>query len=73
MSKQTAVEWLASKIEEQRENGNVDLRITLYYCDQAKAMEREQIEDAYRINPNNEIWSNSGIDYYNETYKGGEQ
>ncbi|CAB4188386.1 hypothetical protein UFOVP1175_19 [uncultured Caudovirales phage] len=38
-----------------------------------KAMERGQIEDAYRINPNNEIWSNSGIDYYNETYKGGEQ
>jgi hypothetical protein len=33
-------------------------------------MEKEQIENAYRINPNNEIWSNSGIDYYNETYGG---
>ena len=67
MSKQTAVEWLASKIEEQRENGNVDLRITLYYCEQAKAMEREQIIEAA------ERWkgTNFAEQYYNETYKGG--
>ena len=32
-------------------------------------LEKEQIMDAYRINPNNENWSNSGIDYYNETFK----
>ena len=32
-------------------------------------IEKEQIMDAYRINPNNENWSNSGIDYYNETFK----
>jgi len=36
---------------------------------QAKEMEKEQIMDAYRINPNNENWSNSGIDYYNQTFK----
>ena len=36
---------------------------------QAKEMEKEQIMDAYRINPNNENWSNSGIDYYKETFK----
>ena len=41
-NKQTAVEWLTYKIEEQRENGNVDLRTTLFYCEQAKAMEKEQ-------------------------------
>jgi hypothetical protein len=35
----------------------------------AEGMEKEQIMDAYRINPNNENWSNSGIDYYNETFK----
>ena len=37
---------------------------------QAKAMHKEEIGDAYRISPNNEIWSNSGIDYYNETFGG---
>jgi len=47
-NKQTAVEWLTYKIEEQRENGNVDLRTTLFYCEQAKAMEKEQIENAYK-------------------------
>jgi hypothetical protein len=67
MSKQTAVEWLIQQIVD-RQNGNADSRSVDEIFDQAKAMEREQIEDAYRINPNNEIWSNSGIDYYNETY-----
>jgi hypothetical protein len=38
--------------------------------DVAKQMEKEQIQDAYRIGPNNELWSNSGIDYYNETFGG---
>jgi hypothetical protein len=65
MSKQTAVEWLAEQMQHPELHNP--------YIEQALAMEREQIEDAYRINPNNEIWSNSGIDYYNETYKGGEQ
>ena len=68
--KQTAVQWLIEKIEMQRENGNTDLRTTLHYCDKAKQMEKEQIQDAYRIGPNNELWSNSGIDYYNETFGG---
>jgi hypothetical protein len=44
---QTAVQWLTSKIADQRENGNTDLRSTLYYCEQAKAIEKEQIKDAY--------------------------
>ena len=40
--KQTAVEWLENKIEDQRENGNDDLRTTLHYCKQAKEMEDQQ-------------------------------
>ena len=36
----------------------------------AKAMHKEEVQDAYRISPNNELWSNSGIDYYNETFGG---
>lgn len=39
---QTAVEWLENKIEDQRENGNDDLRTTLHYCKQAKEMEKQQ-------------------------------
>ena len=38
--------------------------------EQAKAMHKEEIQDAYRISPNNELWSNSGIDYYNERFGG---
>jgi hypothetical protein len=76
MSKQTSLQFfLMGLIDLEIGKGiPTDKEIQLHnlYA-QAKAMEREQIEDAYRINPNNEIWSNSGIDYYNETYKGGEQ
>ncbi len=78
-NKQTAVDWLTYKIEEQRENGNVDLRTTLFYCEQAKAMEKEQIEDAY-CNGFFDAWDNptykevqrpeSAEQYYNETYGG---
>jgi hypothetical protein len=75
MSKQTAVEWYANASHElivKKNNGeitNTDFLImhhNLFY--EAQKMEKEQIEDAYRISPNNELWSNSGIDYYKETY-----
>ena len=55
----TAVEWLIEQLTE----------IHPKAFEQAKEMEKEQIMDAYRINPNNENWSNSGIDYYKETFK----
>jgi hypothetical protein len=61
----TAVEWLEEKLID------AGLQFTkgeALEIEQAKEMEKQQIEDAYRINPNNEIWSNSGIDYYNETF-----
>jgi len=48
-NKQTAVEWLTYKIEEQRENGNVDLRTTLFYCEQAKEMEKEQKAENWQL------------------------
>jgi hypothetical protein len=64
--KQTAVEWLVEKHFGSIENCSPNFR---KHIEQAKEMEKEQIMDAYRINPNNENWSNSGIDYYNETFK----
>jgi len=78
--KQSSVEWFIERIEENTigdiwENvsfSKVQILINVSdYLDlkeQAKAIHKEEVEDAYRINPNNEIWSNSGIDYYNETF-----
>ena len=68
MSKQTAVEWLV-KIYLQK--GKIDS----FDIEQAKAMEREQIMKAAAL----VLWHNSANStegaeqYYNETYKGGEQ
>ena len=44
----TAVEWLINKIQEQREEGNTDLRQTLHYCEQAKQMEDDYKYEAYK-------------------------
>ena len=60
--KQTAVEWLALYIK----------GITSLNCDeviqQAKAMEKEQIIDAYYGDSNSQSILN-GEQYYNENYK----
>jgi hypothetical protein len=69
MSKQTAVEWLA---EQRLQGANLDIVI-----EQAKQMEKEQIEDAFKIGSNKGyIWGlgyviHRGRDeynYYNETF-----
>jgi hypothetical protein len=68
--KQTAVEWLIEQIENQRETGNTDLRTTLHFCDKAKEMEKEQIENAY-IQGFAECDSTGIMDveqYYNQTF-----
>jgi len=73
MSKQTAVEWLASYIK-----GITDLN-----CDeiieQAKQMEKEQIIEAHGIKESHgaegsrNFWQQTtGEQYYNETYGGTE-
>jgi hypothetical protein len=62
MKKQTAVEWLIDQVEDFIGLIPVDI------IEQAKAMEKEQIEDAYdqmRCIGNYE----NGKQYYNETYK----
>jgi hypothetical protein len=78
MSKQTAVDYLFEKLC--GENGYVDT----YYMDvvkkieaiyeEAKSMEREQIEEAYWEGGQDvPIRGKQCEQYYNETYKGGEQ
>jgi hypothetical protein len=79
MSKQTAVQWLLNNL---LINGL--LRLTkdehpLYkeLKDHAKAMEREQIEEAYQAGDgdayNLEETKTWAEQYYNSTYKGGEK
>ena len=69
MSKQTAVEWLAEQMIHP-DNFNP-------YIEQAKAMEKEQIIEAYLTPLSNEYWfqkdeilNQESKKYYNETYGG---
>lgn len=79
MSKQTAVEWL------EKEFIKLESTIGVYnkmyeIIEQAKAMEREQIVEAWNSGDYAYFYSKEtgrdfedGNEYYNETYKGGEQ
>ena len=75
MKKQTAVEYLIQYMMNNQYFVGNDLEDYLLLADvfeQAKAMEREQIMDAYDTNRDlNTI--QTAEQYYNETYKGGEQ
>ena len=65
MKKQTAVEWLIEQLECRLES-----LPELNLFDQAKAMEKEQIESAYRAG-HNDCSRGKFADsekYYNETY-----
>ena len=61
--KQTAVEWL-QELELQRD-------LTLEDYEQAKAMEKQQIESAYRKGYTESSWGrhSNSEQYYNKTYK----
>jgi hypothetical protein len=70
--KQTAVEWLHTKLStctSEELVGNIN-----NWFEQAKAMEKEQIEQAFNggreeRDYNGSIWEcKSGLDYYNQTY-----
>ena len=72
MKKQTAVEWLATYLK-----GITSLNYD-EVIEQAKAMEKEQIVDAFGIGAHYKSTSLIGYhsmadEYYNETYKGGEE
>jgi disulfide oxidoreductase YuzD len=69
---QTAVEWLIGQLH--RKYGGTDFFWTnMDEIEQAKEMEKQQIIDAYHTNPLEAKWKNIGVNYYNETYGGGEQ
>jgi len=84
MSKQTAVEWLVEQLKEYdfadiKDDENYVLKIPAWILtekeEQAKAMEKEQIIEAYLTPLSNEYWfqkdeilNQESEKYYNETY-----
>jgi hypothetical protein len=72
MSKQTAVEWLVDEIEKNYiiNNGTLDPIKFMELKRQAKAMEKEQIIEAYRYGESNNFYRTeiSAKDYYTSTY-----
>ena len=65
--KQTAVEWLENEI------AGLDTGMSYHYFEdkikQAKEMEKEQIEDAYRTGWINYLPDKDSKEYYNQTFK----
>jgi hypothetical protein len=76
MSKQTAVEWLIEQLnylQSTKNERSLILQLDLYeeYCEEAKAMEKEQLENAY-FNGGADNMNDEGSfkEYYIETYGG---
>ena len=69
--KQTAVEWLVQKLSKERQLKDRDLHL----IEQAKAMEKEQIIEAYENGlydgdgTNRSHYNMNAEEYYNETFK----
>jgi hypothetical protein len=67
MSKQTAVEWLIENMKKLNQHESLEEWNNLF--EQAKAMEKEQIEDAWDDGIDS-FSTRSAKQYYNETYGG---
>jgi hypothetical protein len=63
--KQTALDWLVGELNLGLSEKGLKLAFQT-----ALEMEKQQIIDAYHINPLEAKWGNIGIDYYTETYGG---
>lgn len=71
MKKQTAVEWL---VNEYAKAFKIPVNAVMTgTIEEAKAMEREQIVDAWMDGVEGVLHKIAAEKYYNETYKGGEQ
>ena len=68
MEKRTALEWLVEELE--NHYTHIDIKNTVAF-DLAKAMEKEQIIEAYEMGESEwtEIEYKDGNDYYNKTYE----
>lgn len=77
MKKQTSVEWLKKELEEYGSSSHLSLDWETFdeLCEQAKAMEREQMMKLIRFVRMHNKMGKSANDLLQEfeTYKGGEQ
>ena len=64
MKKETAVEWFVKELFKKIDYIQVDPKL----IEQAKAMEKEQIINAWQKNPQG--FNHTGQQYYQETYGG---
>lgn len=63
-TKQTALEWLQSKLNLVKPTDFCSIETIKDWIEQAKAMEKEQIAEAF----NNSYWFIDGQQYYEKTY-----
>ncbi len=67
MAQQTAVDWLLTQIE--NKNGKEFSSYYTEFIEQAKAMEKEQIKEAFKHGELPPLFDNlNAQQYYNETY-----
>jgi hypothetical protein len=69
MAQQTAVDWLVNNLPQRFKN--IMLITGDKIIEQAKAMEKEQISEAYRQSVEEDVWNNplrTGDEYYDEKY-----
>jgi hypothetical protein len=68
MKKETAVEWLVDAIRNQMAKGTLNAIAISELKMKSKAMEKEQIEDAYDEG-HSDCFNGEHKQYYNQTYK----
>jgi hypothetical protein len=69
MKKQTAVEWLVDELRMRYDSGALDAISISILKMRAKAMEKEQMLDAYNAGKDDHHHMSYAEQYYNETYK----
>jgi uncharacterized protein with von Willebrand factor type A (vWA) domain len=70
MKKETAVDWLEHEIRVRYHSGALDLITISELKLHAKAMEKEQMLDAYNAGKDDHHHMSYAEQYYNETYGG---
>jgi hypothetical protein len=67
-TKQTAVEWIESKLNSVKPTDFCSIETIKDWVKQAKQMEKEQIKNAFDKGYSYYLFNGGGEQYYNETY-----
>ena len=63
----TSIEWLINQIYKKQYGDYPNLTFENIFKE-AEKMHKQEIIDAYHINPQEAKWKNIGVNYYNETF-----